>query len=187
MRRSLRFDPIEEARRQWLRHGWADAADGMAAVTSVMRAHQLMLAAVDRELRPLGLSFARYELLMLLQFSSRGSLPLAVVGSRLQVHPTSVTNAVDRLEEDGLVTREPHPTDRRTTLARLTPAGRRLAGEATQRLNRRVFAVLPISAADTQALVAAITGLRSAAGDFTEDVGAGTGETAARRPSRRGV
>ena len=47
MAAALPFDPIAEAERQWVAHGWPDAALGMAAVTSVMRAHQLMLASVD--------------------------------------------------------------------------------------------------------------------------------------------
>jgi DNA-binding MarR family transcriptional regulator len=162
----LRFDPIDQARRHWQESGWPEAADGMAAVTSIMRAHQLVLAAVDAVLRPMNLTFARYELLMLLRFSGRGALPLAVIGSRLQVHPTSVTSAVDRLERDGLVCREPHPTDRRTTLARLTPAGRRLAGQATERLNAGVFTALPLTEEQLGALVGAIRSMRAAAGDF---------------------
>src|ERR1700740_3390823 len=123
----LPFDPIEEARRQWAEHGWDDAADGMAAVTSVMRAEQVFLARVDEALRPFQLTFARYEALMLLSFSRLGSLPLSKVGQRLQVHPTSVTNTIDRLEAQGFVQRVPHATDRRTTLAEITAAGRRVA------------------------------------------------------------
>ena len=88
----LDFDPIERARGQWVDSGWADAADGMAAVTSIMRAHQIVLARVEATLKPLGVTFARYEVLMLLWFSKRGSLPMKIIGSRLQVHPTSVTN-----------------------------------------------------------------------------------------------
>ena len=119
-RRSLDFDPIERARSQWVEAGWSDAADGMAAITSLMRAHQIVLARVEASLRPLGLTFARYEVLMLLWFSKRGSLPMKVIGSRLQVHPTSVTNAVDRLEDAGLVARSTHPDDRRAYLVALT-------------------------------------------------------------------
>ena len=125
--RPLGFDPILEARRQWAEHGWEDAADGMAAITSIFRAQQIFLGGIDGQLRPLGLTFARYEVLMLLLFSRQGSLPLNKVGARLQVHPTSVTNAVDRLEAQGLIRRVPHPTDRRTTLAKIQPEGRALA------------------------------------------------------------
>ena len=47
------------------------------------------------------------------------------------IHPTSVTNIVDRLEAQGLVRRVPHPTDRRTTLAEITAEGRKVCAEAT--------------------------------------------------------
>ena len=57
--------------------------------------------------RPYGLTFARFEALALLSFSRRGALPLGKIGDRLQVHPTSVTNTVNRLERDGLVRRAP--------------------------------------------------------------------------------
>ena len=58
-------DPIREARRQWVAHGWEDSADGMALVTSLMRAQQLLAERIDAELRPLNLTFARYEVLRL--------------------------------------------------------------------------------------------------------------------------
>jgi DNA-binding MarR family transcriptional regulator len=163
---ALPFDPIDEARRQWRSHGWSDAAEGMAAVTSLMRAHQLMLARVDGVLRPLELTFARYEVLMLLLFSRTGSLPLNVVGARLQVHPTSVTSAVDRLEAQGLVRRLRHPTDRRAVLAELTDSGRGLAQDATRVLNEQVFAEVGLEPADLATLISVVRKLRQGAGDF---------------------
>lgn len=162
----LPFDPILEARRQWDEHGWTSASSGMAAVTSVFRAQQIYLARIDAVLRPLGLTFARYEVLMLLLFSRAGSLPLSVVGSRLQVHPTSITNAVNRLVEQGLIRRVPHPTDGRTTLATLTPAGRRLAERATAAVNEAVFADPGLDSEGVGELVEVLQRLRRAAGDF---------------------
>jgi DNA-binding MarR family transcriptional regulator len=162
----LPFDPIAEATRQWEAHGWAAAAPGMAAVTSVMRVQQLLLSRVEEVLRPYDLTFARYELLMLLSFTRAGALPLSRIGARLQVHPTSVTNAVDRCEARGLVRRVPHPSDRRTTLAELTPEGRELAAKATEAVNREVFSALGLSSADLGSLVEVLTRFRSAAGDF---------------------
>ncbi|MDP3714713.1 MAG: MarR family transcriptional regulator [Mycobacteriales bacterium] len=160
------MDLIAEARRQWVAQGWADAADGMAAVTSVMRAQQLLQARVDEVLRPLGLTFARYELLTLLSFSGRGSMPLKKASERLQVHPTSVTNAVDRLEAAGLVERLPHPTDGRATLVSLTDEGRRTALKATEALNAEVFARPGLSPDRTRELVDVLTDLRRDAGDL---------------------
>src|SRR5256885_16008165 len=107
----------------------------MAAVTSIMRAQQILLARLNELVAPFGLTFPRYEALMLLSFSRTGALPLGKVGERLQVHRTSVTNIVDKLEADGLVQRVPHAADRRTTLAEVTDAGREIAASATAALN----------------------------------------------------
>ncbi len=159
-------DPIEQARSLWIAHGWEDAADGMAAVTSVMRAQQIMQSRVDEVLRPLGLTFSRYELLMLLHFSRTGALPVTRASRRLQVHPTSVTNAVDRLQAAGLVRRQPHPSDGRGTLVELTDEGRALALKATDRLNEDVFRSPGLTARRVSALVGVLRDLRRSAGDF---------------------
>ncbi len=136
---AVRFDPIEESRKQWLAHGWDEAADGMNTVISVMRVHQLFLAMVDAALKPFSLTFSRYEVLTLLSFTKSGTLPMSKISARLQVHATSTTNSVDRLEKAGLVRRRSHPDDRRTTLVDLTEAGRELAARATSALNDEVF------------------------------------------------
>ncbi|MGP9503287.1 MarR family winged helix-turn-helix transcriptional regulator [Specibacter sp. AOP5-B1-6] len=166
----LPMDPIAEARRQWIAHGWADAADAMAAYSSVMRTHQLMYSRVDAVLKPLGLSYARLELLRLLSFSRDGALPMASASARLQVHPTSVTSVVDRLEKDGLVRREAHPTDGRATLVVLTGAGHKLVEEATTVLNADVFANPGIPADDLRTMTAILARFRQESGDFTDPV-----------------
>ncbi|BDV32077.1 MarR family winged helix-turn-helix transcriptional regulator [Microbacterium terricola] len=163
--RPLPGDPIAEASRQWSAHGWADAAPGMAAVTSVFRVQQLMLARIDRALKPFGLTFARFELLRLLAFTRAGRMPLASAITRLQVHPTSVTNTVDRLVRAELVAREPHPNDGRAAMLVLTPAGRALVERATHALNTDVFADIGLSGGDTAELTELLTRARESAGD----------------------
>jgi DNA-binding MarR family transcriptional regulator len=138
----------------------------MAMVTSIMRLHQVFLARADAELRPLGLTFARYEVLMLLSFSSKGCLPLGKVGERLQVNAASVTNAVDRLEGQGLVARRPNPDDGRGTLAAITTEGRELANRATVAMNTHVFSDLGLERSALAPLLDALAELRRAAGDF---------------------
>ena len=165
-RTGLPYDPIDEARRQWEAHGWEDGSSGMAAVTSVMRAQQIYMARVEAVLRPLGITFARYETMMLLYFSRRGALPMGVIGSRLQVHQTSVTNAVDRLEAAELVKRTLHPSDRRATIVEITEAGRILALKATEALNTEVFSHPGLGQGDMAELVAILARLRREAGDF---------------------
>jgi DNA-binding MarR family transcriptional regulator len=163
--RPLGFDPIAEARRQWAAR-WPEAAAAMAAATSVMRAQQIVLGAVDTALRRFGLTFARYEALVLLSFTRGGELPLGKMGPRLMIHPTSVTNVVDRLEQDRLVQRVPHPTDRRTTLARITPAGRALAVQATDAVNDVQFGMGALQGEDLDRLVHLVEVMRVSAGDF---------------------
>ena len=163
---SERRDPIATARANWERSGWGDVADGMVAVTSVMRAHQILLARVENALRPYDLSFSRFELLRLLAFSRTGALPITKASDRLQVHVTSVTHAIRRLEAGGLVRRTPHPTDGRTTLVQITDLGRSTVEDATATLNAKVFADIGVSGEQSRALVAAIETLRRHAGDF---------------------
>ncbi len=165
-RRRLPFDPIAEAHRQWAAHGWVPEAPAMATVTSIMRLQQVFLARADVALRPFGLTFARYEVVMLLSFSTKGSLPLGKIGERLQVNAASVTNAVDRLEAQGLVVRRPNPRDGRGTLAAITAKGRKLADRATVAMNAQVFSDLGLDQKALDRLFAALGELRRSAGDF---------------------
>ena len=163
-KRKLPFDPIDEAARQWgLR--W-DAVDQMHAVTSLMRVQQLVLAQLDEILRPHGLTFARDEALVLLTFSRAGALPLGKMGERLQVHPTSVTSIVDRLESAGLVVRRRHPLDGRAVLAEITPAGSELVERATKDLVEARFALGALPAERLRELSALLRPVRRDAGDF---------------------
>jgi DNA-binding MarR family transcriptional regulator len=167
----LSFDPIAEAGRHWRRHWGRSAVPAMMAVTSVMRAQQLLLARLNDALEPHGLTFARYEALMLLFFSRRGSLPLGKMGVRLQVHPTSVTNLIDGLEKRGYVTRSPHPNDRRATLATITDAGRATAEQATTALNEIRFGMGSLKAGELDTLTGVVRRLRIDAGDFPDPDG----------------
>jgi DNA-binding MarR family transcriptional regulator len=167
----LPFDPIERAAESWAKH-YPEAGEGvytaMRAVTSIMRAQQILIAGLDAALRPFGLTFSRYEALVLLTFSSSGALPLSKIGERLQVHATSVTNVVDRLEAAGLVQREPNPRDGRGTLAVITPEGREVVDRATRQLHRDRFGLVGVAEDDLQRLFTILRGLRLDAGDFLE-------------------
>jgi DNA-binding MarR family transcriptional regulator len=162
----LPFDPIEEARRHWRERGEEAAAPAMVAVTSIMRVHQILMARLNELLEPFGLTFPRYEVLMLLHFSGQGSLPVGKIGERLQVHRTSITNSLDGLERAGLVRRVPHQTDRRAVLAEITAAGRGDAERATAVLNAAGFGTAPLGAAELDSLAATLRTLRAGAGDF---------------------
>ena len=161
----LGFDPIVEAHKRW-RERWPEA-ERMAAATAVIRVQRIVMAATERALVPFELTFARYEALVLLAFSRQGRLPLGKMGARLQVHPTSVTNAIDRLEAQGFVRRADHPSDRRTTLAEITTEGRAVVERATIAVTAAQFGLGMLGPADLADLSRILYRIRKSAGDFT--------------------
>jgi DNA-binding MarR family transcriptional regulator len=169
MAQPLDFDPIDRAGEVWQEH-WPDEQPdvyaAMRAVTSIMRAHQILIAELDAMLRPFGITFSRYEALVLLVHSHDGALPLSKIGERLQVHATSVTNVIDRLEAAGLVRREPNPRDGRGTLAVITDEGREVANKATVEFNNSRFGLSALGSQDLQWLFEILRRLRLEAQDF---------------------
>jgi DNA-binding MarR family transcriptional regulator len=126
-------DPVEWSRQQWIAHQ-QPAPDQFTAMVAILRTHQAMTAAIDATLRTHDLTRTGYLLMTTLQLSREGTRPLGQLSKHLMVHPTTVTLALDQLEKRKLLRRKPHPTDRRTILATLTPAGRELLDKVTKAL-----------------------------------------------------
>lgn len=164
---SLPFDPIARADELWTRH-WG-GVPSMSAITSIMRAQQILLGQVDAVVKPYGLTFARYEALVLLTFSKNGELTMSKIGERLMVHPTSVTNTVDRLVASGLVAKRPNPNDGRGTLATITGKGREIVESATRDLMAMDFGLSVYDEEECGEIFALLRPLRIAAGDFTSE------------------
>ncbi|MDA2804520.1 MarR family winged helix-turn-helix transcriptional regulator [Nocardiopsis suaedae] len=169
---NLPFDPIERAHENWTRR-WG-ASPAMAAVTSVMRAQQILIGRLDAALKPYALTFARYEALVLLTFSHSGGLPLGKIGERLMVHPTSVTNTIDRLERQGFVRRKPNPSDGRGTLAEITGEGREVVEQATRDLLDMDFGLEGYTGEELREMHRSFVKLRVGFGDFPDPEGAPT-------------
>jgi DNA-binding MarR family transcriptional regulator len=138
----------------------------MAAVTSVMRVQQILLARIEDTLQPYGLTFAAYEALQLLAFTRTGSMPMGKMGERLMVHPASVTNAIRRLEQRRLVQRHMSPDDRRVVLATITQQGRTVADNATKALNQANFGLQALSRDETADLTTMLRNVRIGVGDI---------------------
>ena len=164
MPRPLHYDPVEASRQLWLEQGWGDAAGGMAAVVSVMRADQILMDRATDILRPLGLTFARYQVLGMLRWT--GPITLGKLGDRLWITPATVTNAIDRLETAGLCRRVDHPQDARATLAEISPKGRKLFDRAVEELNVKLFSAVGLSDDERDELVRLLGKIRAGAGDL---------------------
>ncbi|MEO7061491.1 MAG: MarR family transcriptional regulator [Lapillicoccus sp.] len=165
----LAFDPIRRAAELW-RSRWGPRSHpvAMASATSIMRVQQLLLGEFDGVVGVHGLTFARYEALVLLAFSGSGELPMSTVGQRLMVHPTSATHIIQRLEAQGLVGRRPNPRDGRGTLASITDNGREVMEAATADLVAGGFGMDMLTADEHDQLFALLRKVRVARRDFAE-------------------
>jgi DNA-binding MarR family transcriptional regulator len=112
------------------------------------------------------LTFARYEVLAWLATDPESSLTLSWISKTLRIPPATVTNIIDRLEGQKLVRRVPHPSDARTTLAVITPRGRRVATDATQDLNATVYERIGLSERKRAQLVELLAELRVSGNEF---------------------
>jgi len=158
-------DHIAEAKQRWIEHGWPDA-DLMATATSIMRVSRLLSSRTDSALRPLDLSYARFEALSILFFEKDNELPLGKLSERLQVHPATVTSIVDRLERQGLVRRVRREGDRRIIMAELLDPGRELVQRANEVVVREVLPKLDMPKKDQAKLYELLGAIRRSIGDF---------------------
>lgn len=163
------FDVVEASRRVWLANWDPRAASGMAVFTAILRSHQLLNDEVNRVMKEYGLTFARYEVLTWLATDPESSLTLSWISRTLRIPPATVTDIIDRLENDRLVRRVPHPTDARTTLAVITAAGRKLATEATGALNERVYEPIGLPARKRDQLIELLAELRASGNEFDQE------------------
>jgi DNA-binding MarR family transcriptional regulator len=157
-------DPMEWVEHYWRKQQLGDPRKFMA-MGSVLRLHQLMIAEMERVLKGFALTRSGYLVLATVQLSEHGALLLGRIATRMMVHPTTVTLLVDKLEEQGLLLREPHPTDRRATHAKLTPAGTALMKEATRALDKIGFGMPGLTNTQADQLTAILAPIRYAAGD----------------------
>ena len=90
---------------------------------AVLHTSSVLESRVEAKLADIGLSLAKLAALHRLSEAGE-SLPLGQLAERLSCVKSNVTQLVDRLEADGLVSRAADPNDRRSRLAVLTDAGR---------------------------------------------------------------
>src|SRR5437667_5874658 len=95
------------------------------AMTALRLTAKLIRQLMDRWADKHGLSEGRLHVLFQLAAAPDHRLPLGELAEQLEVTPRNVTGLIDHLERDGLVERIDDPQDRRSTYARLTPAGGR--------------------------------------------------------------
>jgi DNA-binding MarR family transcriptional regulator len=163
------FDVVEASRRVWLERWDPEAASGMAVFTAILRSYQMLNDQVTDVMKSHDLTFARYEVLAWLAMDPESSLTLSWISKTLRIPPATVTNIIDRLEDDKLVRRVPHPSDARTTLAVITPRGKRAATDATRDLNTTVYEQIGLSEKQRNQLLDLLAVLRASGNEFDVD------------------
>ena len=98
---------------------------------AVLHTSGVLETRVESKLSDVGLSIAKLAALHVLAKAGE-SLPLGQLAERLSCVKSNVTQLVDRLEADGLVSRAADPNHRRSRLAVLTPAGRKAYAKGTE-------------------------------------------------------
>jgi DNA-binding MarR family transcriptional regulator len=179
------FDVVEASRQVWLDRWTPGSASGMASFTAILRSYQLLVDQVNDVMRDHGLTFARYEVLAWLATDPEEPLTLSWISKTLRIPPATVTNLIDRHEAEGLLRRVPHPSDARTTLAVITPRGRKLVDGATQDLNTRVYERIGLSEHKRAQLIDLLAELRVHGDEFDVERSAEVIE-GLRSPARRG-
>jgi DNA-binding MarR family transcriptional regulator len=160
------FDVVEASRQVWLSQWNEEAASGMAVFTAILRSSQLLTNEVNQVMARHDLTFARYEVLTWLATDPESSVTLSWISKTLRIPPATVTDIIDRLERDKLVRRLPHPSDARTTLAVITPRGRKTAHAATADLNSSVYEEIGLSMAQRNELTDLLAELRANGNEF---------------------
>jgi DNA-binding MarR family transcriptional regulator len=138
----------------------------MAVFTGILRSYQLLSDQVQHVMRRHDLSFARYEVLTWLATDPDSARTLSWISKTLRIPPATVTNIIDRLEDEKLVRRVPHPSDARTTLAEITARGRRAAMDATDDLNSTVYEEIGLTERQRSQLIELLAQLRASGNEF---------------------
>jgi DNA-binding MarR family transcriptional regulator len=110
-------------RRAVVEMGGGGSVEVLEALAALRLAAKQIHDSMERFAELHGLSESRLRVLMRLHHSPAHQLPLGALAAVLNVTPRTMTDIVDLLERDGLVTRVPDPQDRRSVLAALTDAG----------------------------------------------------------------
>jgi MarR family transcriptional regulator, 2-MHQ and catechol-resistance regulon repressor len=147
----------------------------------VMKAFHAVAAYAGRSSRQSGLGDSDFRVLEALLH--KGPLPVNTIGPKVFLTPGSISTAVDRLYERGLVTRTEDKTDRRVRVVDLTPKGRRLIEriftEHAEHLEKLAEVLTP---AERVQLIKALKKLgKQAAAPITDQPGLVTGELSAQR------
>jgi MarR family 2-MHQ and catechol resistance regulon transcriptional repressor len=99
----------------------AEETSGTRLWLVLARAYRALADYIEASVLSLGIGLSDFAILEALLH--KGPLAMSVIAEKVLLANASTTSAIDRLEERGLVQRQPHPTDRRIRIVNLTCDG----------------------------------------------------------------
>ncbi|GGQ11885.1 hypothetical protein GCM10010140_47660 [Streptosporangium pseudovulgare] len=140
--------------------------DPSAVISAVLTGSRLLVAIAARSLGAVEDRVTLPQFRMLVVLTSHGDTKLVTMAERLNVNPSTAMRMADRLAASRLVVREVNPKNRRETLMRLTPEGRRIVDEVTARRREEIAGIVSrMSAEQRHALISAMTAFNEAGGE----------------------
>jgi len=109
-------------------HKKDSGAHGVHLWLILWRAYAALQQHALKSIERLGLGYSDFGVLEVVLH--KGPTPVNTIGAKVNLTTGSISVAVDRLQERGLVERRPDPGDRRTRVVHLTAAGRKLIERA---------------------------------------------------------
>lgn len=158
-------DPVDWAHHYWHEQGLEGDENGFLAMSSLLRYQRLVVDNVEAQLKKHKLNLTDYLVLMTLQLSETGTRLISNLSHSLMVHATTATLATDRLQKRRLISRAPHPTDRRAICVTITATGQKLTRKATDSLSEIGFGLGDAGPDTVKQFVDVLSELRTSAGD----------------------
>lgn len=132
----------------------------MEAWSAFSRSRTDLNAALERDLKPTGLSLGDYQVFVILTRSDAQSMRMCDLAEQLGLSPSGLTRRLDGLVKAGWIERQSAEHDRRVMLAVVTPDGRRTFEQA-----------IPVYVASVRTRITGVLSedeLRSMTGIFTK-------------------
>lgn len=113
-------------------HGDVTDRRWMPAWLAFLRTHARLWDQVEAQMRrDHGLTVPRYDVLANLDLAG-GRLGLGDLAATVVLSPSGLSKLLDRMQDAGLIRREPDPDDARSSFATITPRGRALVAKARE-------------------------------------------------------
>jgi len=147
-------DTVDDILEQWSAERPELDTASLGVVIRVMTLYRSFCREATKALEPLGLELFEYDVLSALRRQGRPfALAATALARETDLSGGAMTNRIDRLEDRGLVRRQPGKTDRRSIMIFLTAAGRRVIDKAIRyRLDAASDDLLALSAREQRQL-----------------------------------